>query len=82
MIEFGGFLFKDGTWRFANDTGKAFGPQEFKEWYATPADGVLLVGKNYPDPKNQTVAASRLLKNQGMWNCKPFCLLDRRGEGR
>jgi len=66
VIEFGGFLFREGAWQFANDTGKAFGPKEFREWYATPADGVLLPGKKYPDPTNRTMA-SKLVGQQGLW---------------
>lgn len=66
VVEFGGFLFRDGSWVFANDTGKAFGPGEFREWYATAADGVLLIGKNYPDPKNRTVA-SKLEGQKALW---------------
>lgn len=66
VVEFGGFLYRDGAWVFANDTGKAFGPGEFIEWYATPKDGVLLTGKNYPDPRNQTVA-SKLAGQKALW---------------
>lgn len=66
VIEFGGFLFKDGSWRFSNDTGKAFGPQDFVKWYSTPANGVLLAGKNYADPKNRVVA-SKLQGQKGLW---------------
>lgn len=66
VVEFGGFLYRNGAWVFANDTGKAFGPGEFKEWYAAPADGVLLTGKKYPDPKNRTVA-SKLEGQKALW---------------
>lgn len=66
VVEFGGFLYKGGRWVFANDTGKAFGAQQFKEWYATPADGVILTGKNYPDPKNRTVS-SKLEGQKALW---------------
>ncbi|WP_417265791.1 hypothetical protein [Brumimicrobium sp.] len=65
IVEFGGYVYEDNSWKEKNIEFRPFNNQEFEDWYKCPK-GILLKNKTYTDNNNWSTA-DELINSSTIW---------------